>query len=155
MAIMLPAWLGEALNHLGFNWPISNEDVLNDWADSFNSLGSDAQTLQNQINGAIQYVDSHNDGPAVEAFVQAMRAAESNLENLGEFHTGCTVASGVCRVCAGIVVTLKGVFIVQLGILAASLASGPGSLVVREAVRRAVNAGISIAADQIMNEMMS
>lgn len=154
MAMMLPGWLGEALNYAGFSWPLSNEDVLNQWAADFTTLGGDARHLADEIDHAINYVSSNNEGPAVDAFVSAMRSAESNLENLDGFCTGCELASGVCSVCAGIVVTLKVVFIVQLGILAASLASGPGALIVREAIRRAINAGINIAAEQVMNEAL-
>lgn len=153
MAMMLPNWLGEALNYIGFNWPLSNEDVLAEWAGDFRALAADADALQDQINAAVRHVQSHNHGEAVEAFVTRVRDGESNLSAVADFHDACNLAAGVCDVCAQIVVVLKGVFIFQLGILAASLATGPGVLLVREGVRRAINAGINVAAEQIMNEV--
>lgn len=83
-----------------------------------------------------------------------MRDGDSNLEALRSFIQACDIAAGVCDVCSGIVITLKGVFIAQLIIMAASLASGPGALIVREIVRRAINAGIEVAADQILEEAL-
>ncbi len=154
MAIMLPGWLGEALNYLGFNWPLTNEDALRAWAGEFRAMAGDADLLQTRINEAIQHVQSHNDGPAVDAFVSRARGGDSNVDAAAGFAHACDIAAGVCGVCADIVVVLKGVFIVQLGILAASLASGPGVLLVREGVRRAVNAGINVAAEQVMNEVL-
>lgn len=154
MAIMLPGWLAEALNYLGFNWPLTNEDTLRAWAGEFRAMSGDADLLQTRINEAIQHVQSHNDGPAVDAFVGKARGGESNFDAVEGFGHACDIASGVCDVCADIVVVLKGVFIFQLGVLAASLASGPGVLLVREGVRRAINAGINVAAEQVMNEVL-
>lgn len=150
---MLPGWLGEALNYIGFNWPLTNEDVLREFGADFRALAVDADGLQDRINAAVQHVQSHNDGPTVDAFVARARDAESNLSAVGDFHHACNTAAGVCDVCAEIVVILKGVFIFQLGVLAASLATGPGVLLVREGVRRAINAGINYAAEQVMNEV--
>lgn len=154
MAMMLPGWLGEALNYLGFNWPLTNEDTLAAWADDFRDMAGEADTLQSHINQAIQHVQGLNEGPALDAFVNAARGGESNLDAVADFQHACDIASGVCDVCSDIVVVLKGVFIVQLGIMAASLATGPGALLVREGVRRAINAGINVAAEQIMNEAL-
>ncbi|GAA4894714.1 hypothetical protein GCM10025789_10060 [Tessaracoccus lubricantis] len=154
MAMMLPGWLGEALNYLGFNWPLSNEDVLSGWAGDFRALAADGRTLESEIAAAVAHVTSHNHGPTVDAFVGCVRDGDSNLAALGSFIDACDTAAGVCDVCSGIVVTLKWVFIVQLGIMAASLASGPGALIVREVVRRAINAGIELAAEQILEEAL-
>lgn len=153
MAMMLPDWLGEALNYLGFNWPLTNEDVFTQWGNDFRELGGDASKLQDQINSAIKHVQSHNEGDTVEAFVTTVRGGDSNFDALGDFESACQTAAEVCDTCSAIVVALKGVFLVQLGIMAASLASGPGALLVREACRRAIDAGINVAAEQVMNEM--
>nr|WP_108871366.1 hypothetical protein [Tessaracoccus timonensis] len=153
MAMMLPGWLGEALNYLGFNWPISNEDVFKQWASDLRGLGSDASNLQDQINSAIKHVQSHNEGEALDAFVSKVRGGDSNFDSLEDFDQACQLAADVCDTCSGIIIALKGVFIVQLGIMAASLASGPGALIVREACRRLINAGIDLAAEQVMNEI--
>lgn len=154
MAMMLPGWLGEALNYLGFNWPLTNEDTLAAWADDFRDMAGEADALQSHINQAIQHVQGLNEGPALDAFVTAARGGESNLDAVADFEHAFEIASGVCDVCSDIVVVLKWVFIVQLGIMAASLATGPGALLVREGVRRAINAGINVAAEQIMNEAL-
>lgn len=154
MAIMLPNWLGEALNYLGFNWPLTNEDVLYQWGGELRGLSGDAQSLASEIVAAVRHVGSHNEGPTVEAFTSAVQGGDSNLEALREFANACELGAGVCDICGHIVITLKGVFIVQLGILAASLATGPGVLLVREGVRRAINAAINVAAEQIMNEVL-
>lgn len=151
---MLPGWLGEALNYLGFNWPISNEDVLYEWGGDLRGLQGDADALAREVEAAVRHVANHNEGPTLEAFTSAVRDGDSNLDALREFATACTIGADTCDVCGHIVLTLKGVFIIQLGILAASLASGPGALIVREVCRRAVNAGIELAAEQILNEVL-
>ncbi|WP_040282633.1 hypothetical protein [Tessaracoccus massiliensis] len=154
MAMMLPGWLGEALNYLGFNWPLSNEDVLTLWGGEFRTLAAEGRTLETEISQAVTHITSHNHGPTADAFVGCVRDGDSNLEALRSFIQACDIAAGVCDVCSGIVITLKGVFIAQLIIMAASLASGPGALIVREIVRRAINAGIEVAADQILEEAL-
>ncbi|RRD47210.1 hypothetical protein [Tessaracoccus sp. OH4464_COT-324] len=154
MALMLPAWLGEALNYLGFNWPISNEDVLSEWAREFEETARSGRSLESDFLTALEHVKSNNEGPALSNFVQAVSTGDSNYEALRSFNEACDGAAVVCRVSSGIVVVLKGVFIAQLIVMAASLASGPGALVVREAVRRVINAAIDYAADQVLNEAL-
>lgn len=151
MALMLPDWLAEALNYIGYNWPVTNEDVLNSWSQDFTTLATGATDAHADLEDAITHLASHNQGEGIEAFVAALRSPDSNLDALENFKSACEIASTTCTVCAGIVVVMKGAVIAQLVILAASLASGPGVLAVRQGVKWAIDAAINVVVDRVLN----
>ena len=103
------------------------------------------------LDAAISHLAEHNQGEGLEAFVAALRSPDSNLDALENFKRACDIAAGTCEVCAGIVVVMKGAVIAQLIILAVSLASGPGTLLVRQAVKWAIDYAINVVVDRILN----
>ena len=151
MAMMLPGWLSTTLNYIGYNWPTTNEDVMGQWGGDFRTLSGTTAASHEDLDAAISHLAEHNQGEGLEAFVAALRNPDSNLDALENFKKACDIAAGTCEVCAGIVVVMKGAVIAQLIILAVSLASGPGTLLVRQAVKWAIDYAINVVVDRILN----
>lgn len=151
MAMELPDWLRTALEYIGYDWPATNEDTLNTWSSELSTFATNLQTKIDGLEGAINHVHDANEGPGINAFIAQARGDESNVDALENFKTACDLASTGCTVCAGIVVVMKGAVIAQLVILAASLASGPGALLVKQGVKWAIEAAINIVVDRVLN----
>lgn len=151
MALTLPGWLRTALEYIGYDWPATNEDVLSTWAGQFSQLATTAGTQGADVEGAINHVHTLNEGTGIDAFMQRMSDPDNNADALTSFKEACDIASTCCSVCAGIVVTMKLAVIAQLAILAASLASGPGALLVRQGVKWAIDAAINVVVDRVLN----
>ncbi|GAB3624299.1 hypothetical protein GCM10027418_23830 [Mariniluteicoccus endophyticus] len=151
MAMTLPDWLRTALEYIGYDWPATNEDVLTQWAGEFTALGASALSSQGEVNAAIRHVHGQNEGTGIDAFMARMNDPDNNADALGSFKEACDIASTCCSVCSGIVVTMKLAVIAQLAILAVSLASGPGALVVRQGVKWAIDAAINVVVDRVLN----
>lgn len=151
MAMELPDWLRTALEYIGYDWPATNEDTLNGWSGELSTFASTLQTQIDDLNGAIDHVHNTNEGPGIKAFIASARGDDSNVDALENFKKACDLASTGCSVCATIVVTMKGAVIAQLIIMAASLASGPGALLVKQGVKWAVEAAINVVVDRVLN----
>lgn len=151
MALMLPDWLRTALEYIGYDWPATNEDVLTQWAGDFRSLAGSASAYAGDVAGAVAHVEGNNHGSPVDAFMARMHGADNNGDALASFASACETSATCCEVCAGIVVVMKGAVIAQLIILAASLASGPGALLVRQGVKWAVEAALNVVVDRVLN----
>ena len=146
----LPGWLRTALEYIGYDWPAADEDVLNQWAAEFRGMSTSAGTSHTQLLNAVKHVHGANEGPGIEAFFAQLNSSESNVDALENFKTACDLAATGCEVCSALVYTMKCAVIVQLGILAAALASGPGVLLVRQGVKWAIDAAINVAVDRIL-----
>lgn len=158
MAMMLPGWLTEALQYLGYNWPTSNEDILHANAEAFRDAGREADSIIGDIEAALSHIKSNNAGEASEAFLGYMRGDESNLSSLHDFTDASGIIAGGFDVASGLVVTFKIAVIGQLVILAGAIAAAVASfglasgaaVAAREAARRAINAALEIAVQELM-----
>lgn len=151
MGMMLPGWLRTALEYIGYDWPATDEDVLSRWAGEFTQLATSAGGEGSDVKGAINHVHGLNEGTGIDAFMQRMNDPDNNADALVSVKEACDIASTCCTVCSGIVVTMKLAVIFQLGILAASLPSGPGALLVRQGVKWAIDAAINVVVDRVLN----
>lgn len=158
MAMTLPGYLVTALQYLGYEWPSSNEDVLNNNAAAFDDAGAAAAAAIDEIAGAIRHIDGLNDSDASAAFLGYMKGSESNLTSLGDFQDASSTIAGGFRLVAGAVVILKGVVIAQLVILAAAIASAfftfglgaAAAVAAREAAKRLINLAINVAIEKVL-----
>ena len=158
MAMMLPGWLTEALQYLGYNWPSSNEDILHANAQAFRDAGREADSIIGDIEAAMAHIQSNNAGEASGAFLGYMRGEDSNLSSLRDFSDASTIIAGGFDVASGLVVAFKSAVIAQLVILAAAIAAAVASfglasgaaLAAREAARRAINAALELAMQELM-----
>ena len=53
----------ELLNHLGYEWPTSNEDMLDQWAELWEELPARVDVQLAQFEQAITHVTNNNAGP--------------------------------------------------------------------------------------------
>lgn len=158
MAIMLPGYLVTALQYLGYEWPSSNEDILNANGDAFSDVRSVVQGAMSDITGAVNHIASSNSGDASSAFVGYMRGNDSNLSSLQDFDSAAGDISAGFKIIAGAVVVLKGVVIAQLAILAAAIASAfftfglgaAAAVAAREAAKRLIDLAINVAIEKVL-----
>lgn len=158
MAMTLPGWLTEALQYLGYNWPSSNEDILSANAQAFRDAGRAADSIVGDIEAAISYLQRNNKGEASEAFVAYMHGGESNLSSLKDFKRASDLIAGGFDVASALVLTFKWAVIGQLVILAGAIAfaigtgglGSGGAVLAREAARRAINAALELAVEELM-----
>lgn len=157
MAMILPSYLEEALQFLGYEWPSSNEDVLNEWGTAWSDLKAKVDANRTEVTGAVSHIKANNHGPATEAFVSYM-TDESNVGALEKFATACNGLGIAFKAIADAVVVLKGVVIVQLGILAVAIGSAfvsfglgaAAALIARETAKRLIDAAIGEAIAKIL-----
>lgn len=152
MALTLPGWLVEAISYLGYDFPQTNEDTLHAWADHLRSLDGTMDSAHSDLVSAVNHLKSNNEGGALDSFVSFTTGSDSEAEALTRFSGACEVASAGCDICGYAVVVLKGVTIAQLVIMAASLAGGPLSFLVRKGVEFAINLAISEALEKLLAE---
>lgn len=158
MAMMLPGWLAEALQYLGYNWPSSNEDVLHANAEAFRDARREADSIIGDIDAALNHIRSNNSGEASEAFLGYMHGGESNLSSLHDFTGAADIIAGGFDVASALVVSFKVAVIGQLVLLAAAIAAAVASaglasgaaVLAREAARRAINAALEVAMQELM-----
>lgn len=150
MALTLPGWLVEAIRYLGYEFPQTNEDSLNAWADQLRAMASVFETSHGSLEDAIAHVTSHNSGPAVDAFSAQATGGESDMSTLQRFGEGTDVAATACEICAGAVVVFKGVVLFQLALIAPALAAGPVGFLAKRGVEYAIEKALEIALNEIM-----
>lgn len=158
MAMMLPGWLTEALQYLGYNWPSSNEDILHANAQAFRDAGREADSIIGDLEAALNHIQANNSGEASQSFLGYMRSDDSNLSSLQDFTDAAGIISTGFDIAAGVVVAFKVAVIGQLVILAAAIAAAVASFglgagaaaLAREAARRAINAALEIAMQELM-----
>lgn len=154
MALELPGWLREALNFLGYEWPASNEDILNAWATAYSGVQGTVSGAHVQFTNGLQHIASNNSGPGVEAFQSYMTGGEAALHSLEKFGHGADVVGQVCQVCAQLVLGLKGVVIAQLAILAAAIAAAVASAGIGTAAAFAAREAAKRIIDGVIGEIV-
>lgn len=156
--MQLPGWLRQALEYVGYDWPASDESVLMDWAQQWNTLAVECTQVISQVQQGTQVVTTANQGPAAQAFAAHFGGEDTNLQSLVDFRQGAVNVSGAHAVASGIVLTMKLAVIAQLVILAAAIASAiataglasGAALAARQAAKWAIEAAVNIAVEQIL-----
>jgi len=150
--------LRQGLEYAGYDWPATDESVLETWAGQWESLSATAQTIQSDARAAVAHVSGNNQGPGADAFAAHMAGDQTNLHWVGNLATGTTAVATGCRVAAGIVLTMKLAVIAQLVTLAVAIASviatgglaAGVALAARQVAKRLIEAAINLAVEQIL-----
>ncbi|MGA4508504.1 hypothetical protein ACQB6R_09565 [Propionibacteriaceae bacterium G1746] len=150
MAITLPGWLVEAIRYLGKEFPQTNEDTLFQWAGQLRSMSGTFDQANASLAAAVSHLQSHNEGPGIDAFVVQANGQDADMATLDRFGEGCEVAAQGCEICAYAVVTLKGVVLFQLALLAPALAAGPVSFLLKRGVEYAIDKAVEVAIAKIL-----
>ncbi|MEU5870436.1 hypothetical protein AB0A73_02630 [Glycomyces sp. NPDC047369] len=123
MVINLPSELGEILGILGFNWPMSNEDQLfemgQEWMNVAGRIGDQLQLA----HSSAQEAWAQNAGDSIAKFQEWWESDDSPAEALNKAVVGANLGGAALMICAGIVLALKIVVIVQLVLLAIQIAT--------------------------------
>ncbi|MBH1934076.1 hypothetical protein I5Q34_07175 [Streptomyces sp. AV19] len=168
MGVVLPDKLAFVLDLIGVNWPNVDEDDYRDMAKSLRSFADDVDAGRGDSNVALNRLLSTNRGEmtdAIEAHVKKLNG--KHLHNLAE---GGRLLAGGLDAAALVVAGAKGSAIVQLGILAAEVASAQaaapitlglselGALgavgVTRTVVKRILKQAAEAAAQEVLSIVM-
>ncbi|MET7832566.1 hypothetical protein ABZS44_07020 [Micromonospora sediminicola] len=122
MGIQLPKELAVLLNELGYLWPESDEERLFELAQAWIAFGAEADAVAVDASGAVAGLLAANEGAALEAFQRQWTDGDSAPAVLQELGFGARAVGAALLVCAMVVLALKINVIVQLTLLAISIA---------------------------------
>jgi len=123
MVINLPPPLGELLNMLGFNWPMSDEDALFEVGNAWMELPGNIDEVLSKAGQETQTMFTENIGDSIEAFKTWWESEDSPAKILQEGTVGMCLTGAALMVCAAVVLALKIAVIIQLAILAVQIAA--------------------------------
>jgi hypothetical protein len=123
MVINLPPELGEVLNILGFDWPMSNEDQLFEMGQGWMDVAGEIDSKLQEAAESAQQAWAENMGQSIDAFKEWWEADDSPAEALRTAVLGANLGGAALMICAGIVLALKIAVIVQLILLAIQIAA--------------------------------
>lgn len=162
MAVMLPAEVSGLLQLLGYEWPEGNEDRVMEMAAGWQSFATALDVQVDLGERAGQHVVAANEGPAIEAF----GAAFDDLDTAGavtrDLGAGSVTIGGCLYVMAGAIITLKVVVVIQLVLLAISIAQAIAAAVptagasltlvplMKIVTQLALNVAINLAVNAVM-----
>ncbi|MGC4862315.1 hypothetical protein [Micromonospora sp. DT41] len=121
MGIQIPGELSGLLNELGYLWPESDEERLFELAQAWIAFGAEADAAATDATAAVALL-AGNDGSALEAFRGQWSDSDSAAAVLQDLGFGARAVGAALLVCALVVLALKINVIVQLTLLAISIA---------------------------------
>ncbi|MGC5379330.1 hypothetical protein ACPXB1_12720 [Micromonospora sp. DT68] len=121
MGIQIPGELSGLLNELGYVWPESDEERLFELAQAWIAFGAEADAAATDASAAVALL-AGNDGSALEAFRGQWSDSDSAAAVLQDLGFGARAVGAALLVCALVVLALKINVIVQLTLLAISIA---------------------------------
>ncbi|MEH1031275.1 hypothetical protein F4558_002494 [Micromonospora profundi] len=121
MGIQIPGELSGLLNELGYVWPESDEERLFELAQAWIAFGAEADAAATDATAAVALL-AGNDGSALEAFRGQWSDSDSAAAVLQDLGFGARAVGAALLVCALVVLALKINVIVQLTLLAISIA---------------------------------
>lgn len=165
MGVVLPDKLAFVLDLIGVNWPNVDEDDYREMAKSLRGFATDVDAGRGDSNVALNRLISTNRGEMTEAIEGHVRKLNGkHLHNLAE--AGRLLAGGL-DAAAVVVAGAKGAAIVQLGILAAEVATAQaaapftlglselgalgGVAVTRTVVKRILKGAAEAAVQEVMS----
>lgn len=121
MAIELPGPVVSFLNVIGVSWPNVNEDKVRDFASHIREFASAVDTTHQQATDTVKQLGAHYKGPSYEALLTAW--GEKSSTHMAELVSLCHGVATALDVAAGVIETMKGECIVELGALAVAFAA--------------------------------
>ncbi|MHA3702454.1 WXG100-like domain-containing protein [Jatrophihabitans sp. YIM 134969] len=144
MSIELPGFLTEALSYIGMDWPQADEDKLFEAASAWGTFAGQLREVESSTSSAAADIWSVNSGAAVEAF-QTWWDAQPR-QHLLDDASGSEAIGTTLTIFGTATIALKGVYLVQLGILAATL--------IQAAATAFVTFGASLAEIPIVSQIV-
>lgn len=148
----------EILNYLGYEWPKTSENVLDQWAAKWSGYVAEAEAQIATLERSLAQVTDNNAGPVPNAVAAHMASSESNLNSLRSMASAAPKIAEAYGLAAGLIRTLRAVVIGKILLdaisLAAAIISGGASAAVTVLVRTGASVGINLIIDQTINELL-
>jgi hypothetical protein len=165
MTVQLPGHLVDALSLLGFDWPDSDEDKLDEMGQAWTRFAATLRALVDEADRHAQAVWTGSHGEAIEAFQKSWTGPSAPATNLRDAAEAAALIAVGLSTAAKIVLMLKAKFLVEVAAfartvyIAAMAAKTPWSAVGAAAaviihkiiVTQALNAAIQLATDRLLN----
>jgi hypothetical protein len=165
MTMTLPSELTWALSQLGFDWPDSDEDKLDQMGQAWTAFAGTLRGLIDEADRHAQGVWGTNVGEAITAFQNSWKGPEAPLMNLRDGADAAAAIGVAFGVSAKVVVGLKMKMIAEVAMfarvcyIAAMAAKTPWTAVgavaaiiaARIAAQLAINAAIELALKTIQD----
>jgi hypothetical protein len=160
--LQLPGELATLLNDVGYIWPNCDETGLIELGQKWVALGDSLRDLEQQARAAVATAVSNNSGMAIDAFQATWNSGKSAANVLDRAAAGSPAVGAVLYVCAGVVLALKIVVIVQLTILLMdiieAIATAPetfgGSLLQIPLVKKLTGMAINFAINEALSVIL-
>ena len=165
MSITLPADLAWALNQLGFGWPDSDEDKLDQMGQAWRNFATTLNGLIADAERHAQMVWTDNKGEAIAAFQESWAGPQAPMANLRDGAEAAAMIGASLSASAAIVVALKLKIIAEVAMfarvcaIAAAAAKTPWTavgavaavVIARIAAQMAIEAAINLALEALLN----
>jgi hypothetical protein len=165
VTIQLPDELREALSWLGFDWPDSDEDKLNEMGNAWEQFATTLKGIVDEADRSAQAVWSTNRGDAIDAFQKSWNGPSAPMTNLREAAEGAALIAVGLHTAAEIVLVLKGKFILEVAAFARTLyvaamaaktpwsaaAAAAAVIIHKIIVTQAINAAIEFAMKRLLD----
>jgi hypothetical protein len=166
MTITLPQDLAWALNQLGFAWPDSDEDKLNQMGQAWTTFAATLNGLIAEAEGHAQGVWTTNTGYAIGEFQESWLGREAPIANMREGAEAAAMIGAGLSAAATIVVALKMKVIAEVAMfarvcaIAAAAAKTPWTaagavaavVIAKIAATMAIEAAINLAIEALLRE---
>ncbi|WNV87850.1 hypothetical protein [Umezawaea sp. Da 62-37] len=161
--MMLPPELSGLLNALGFNWPESDEGKLFELGGMWTGFSERLGPAAAQADAQAMQVLSANSGEAIEKFKAFWTDGEAPKQNLDDGATASSLVGAGLYICAGVVIALKVVCVVQLVMLAVQIAQAIATAIptfglslleipiFKEIVSLLIDQAINLAVSQVLS----
>lgn len=147
----------QLLNYLGYEWPVTDDGVLDSWGDQWAAIESRINTFVQDLDDGVAHVLANNEGQALTAFLTYMNG-ESNLSSLRSIAAAAPLAAGAYHGAALLIRALRTYVIGKLILDAVRIAAAilSGGLAAGASILIGMGAGalINIAIDQAINELL-
>lgn len=148
----------ELLNYLGYEWPVTNDGMLEAWGAQWEAAESRINSFVAELEGGVAHVAVNNQGAFADAFKTYMQGDDSNLRSLKSIAEAAPIAAasyrGAAKIVAGLRLVVIGKLLLDAVSLAAAIISGGSSAAVSFLVNKGVGAAINIAIDQAINALL-
>ena len=148
----------ELLNYLGYEWPVTDDAVLDAWGDQWAAVEGRIEAFVAELEGGVAHVAGNNQGRFVEAFEAYMRGDESNLAALKSIAAAAPAAAqsyhGAALIVRGLRAFVVGKLLLDAVSLAAAIMTGGASAGASLLIRAGIGGAINIAIDQAINQLL-
>lgn len=148
----------EILNYLGYEWPVTDDGVLDSWGDQWDAIEGRIRGFVNELDGGITHVATNNQGAFVEAFEGYMAGDDSGVTSLKSIADAAPIAAasyhGAALIVRGLRALVIGKLLLDAVTLAAAIITGGIGAGASILIKAGVSGAINLAIDQAINQLL-